>query len=47
MLITTLSVQKLFVVFCWVFFVSLENFYFQQAYCYLTFAILSSVAQKG
>lgn len=46
MLITALSVQKLFAVF-WVFFVSLENFYFQQAYCYLTFAILSSVPQKG
>lgn len=46
MLITALSVQKLFAFF-WVFFVSLENFYFQQAYCYLTFAILSSVAQKG
>lgn len=46
MLITALSVQKLFAVFGG-FFVSLENFYFQQAYCYLTFAILSSVAQKG
>lgn len=32
---------------CSLFFVSLANFYFQQAYCYLTFAILSSVAQKG